>query len=237
MNGLRCGNGSAYRSSPAWRLRAVARAAWGAGPGLVRPLLLVLLAAALSFSSAMTMGAEVRRPADVPSAYRETARLYGIPPVLFYAMALQESGRTVRNAHRPWPWTLNVEGESYYYDTQTQMWDALRGFVMAGRTHIGIGLLQVTTPYNGHVLSDLYAAIDPYTNLRMGAQILLERYRETGDWWIAVGHYHSPGRKPPQIERARHYRESVQRRWRKLYGPLADGLEQEVWSWASIDTP
>ena len=203
---------------------------------MARPPLLVLIATACFFL-ATALGEEVGKAAEVPSVYRETARLYGIPPVLFYAMALQESGRTVRNVHRPWPWTLNVGGDAYYYDSQTEMWDALRGFVMEGRTNIGIGLLQVTYPYNGHVLSDVYSAIDPYMNLQMGALILLERYRESGDWWRAVGHYHSPGQRPAQIERALHYRESVQRRWRELYGPLADGLEQGGVAWALIDTP
>lgn len=162
---------------------------------------------------------------EVPRAYKETARLYGIPPKLFYALALQESGRTVDGAFAPWPWTLNVEGQGYYYNSQTEVWDALNEFVIADRTNIGIGLLQVTYPYNQHVLSELYLAIDPHTNLRMGAVILLERYRESGDWWIAVGHYHSPGKKPAQVERAQRYRESVKRRWKQLYGPYAGELE------------
>ena len=199
----------------------VSAARFGGGCGVSR-LTLCLVALCLPTPSALSD--ELGTAGAVPNAYRDTAHLYGIPPALFYAMALQESGRTVGSAYRPWPWTLNVEGRAYYYDTKTEVWDALRRFVMEGRTHIGIGLMQVTYPYNAHVLWDVYAAIDPYTNLRMGALILRERYRESGDWWTAVGRYHAPGQKPAQIARAIRYRERVKHRWRRLYGPLTGEL-------------
>ncbi len=185
----------------------------------------MLVLAACFISRPLTAASQHTIYESIPPAYVVTANLYGVPPMLLYAVALQESGRTVSGLHRPWPWTLNVDGRAYYYDTKTEMWDGLRAFVLNGRTNIGIGLLQVTWPYNQHVLSDVYAAIEPYTNLRMGALILAERYQESGDWWVAVGHYHSPGTDQTKLNRAAVYRASVQRRWEKLSSLIAETSE------------
>lgn len=159
----------------------------------------------------------------IPPAYAATAALYDIPPALLYAMALVESGRRVDTAEafQPWPWTLNVAGEGYYYPSKTEAWTALQAFVLAGRTNIGIGLLQVTYPYNAHILTDVYAALDPHTNLSMGAAILRERFEESRDWSTAVGRYHSPGSTAERRARAERYRERVRRHCRRLAGDQA----------------
>lgn len=163
----------------------------------------------------------------VPTVYAETAELFGgIPADIFYAMALQESGRQTEQGFRPWPWTLNVEGKGFYYGSKAEAWDALSQFVEDGRTNIGIGALQVTWPYNQHVLVDVYGALDPHTNLQIAAQIFLARYSESGDWWTAVGRYHSPGPSDAQRARANAYRERVRKHWLRLQPPAADPQER-----------
>ena len=155
----------------------------------------------------------------IPPAYEQMAALYEIPPDLFYAVALQESGRHLDSIGRvPWPWTLNVAGKGYYFDTKTEAWDALRRHIEQGATNIGIGLMQPTYPYNQYALSDVYGALDPATNLRLGAQIMRECYDRLADWWAAVGCYHSPGRTERQRRHVETYKAHVKRRLERISG-------------------
>ena len=77
-------------------------------------------------------------------------------------------------------------------------------------------LMQVNWRYHRTRLRDPWRALDPYYNLRVGARILRDCYREHADWWRAVGCYHSPGISAAQRERALAYRARVKRHWRRL---------------------
>lgn len=151
----------------------------------------------------------------VPSDYVTAAELHGIDdPVILYAIAMQESGRMDEetNLLKPWPWALNVEGKGYYFANMTEIWDALALFVQEEPRHIGIGLVQVTWPFNPDILTNPYLALEPSVNLALGARILRGCYDRHGDWWRAVGCYHSP---TPKIATA--YRQRVYRHWLALH--------------------
>jgi hypothetical protein len=149
-----------------------------------------------------------------PEAYSITAELHGIPDgSLLYAIAQQESGRFYDGADRivPWPWTINIEGKAYYYRNMAEAKESLVRYIRLRPKHIGIGLLQITWPYNQHLPWRPIMALDPQINLSLGAIILRECYNRLGDWWAAVGCYHSP--TPMHAER---YRRRVKRRWQAL---------------------
>ncbi|MBI0570770.1 lytic transglycosylase domain-containing protein, partial [Pectobacterium parmentieri] len=55
-----------------------------------------------------------------PPAYQLVAQRAGIPSVVLYAVALQESGVYRRERIVPWPWSLNVAGQSRRYASQAQ---------------------------------------------------------------------------------------------------------------------
>lgn len=157
---------------------------------------------------------------SLPPLFVATADAHGIPPTLFYAIALQESGRQAAEtgAFRPWPWSLNVGGKARYYATMEEAWDALTRLFKDPPRNIDIGLVQVSWPVNRHVIHDPFLALEPTINLAIGAQILRECFDRLGDWWAAVGCYHSPTPK-----RASAYRERVQQRWRRLVGQSGEG--------------
>lgn len=168
---------------------------------------LALALAVLSLSPVASAHAQ----SDIPLAFRETAAFWDIPdPALLYAVALAESKRQLPNgALRPWPWTLNVAGKGYFYESETQAWAALYEFIAAGEHNIDIGLMQINYRWNEDTLIDPYTALDPAANLNMGAKILAAEYRASGDWDVAVGRYHSPGSSPAQRARAARYRDHV----------------------------
>lgn len=55
---------------------------------------------------------------DPPPAYKAIAIRHGVPPVVLYSVALQESGTRLRGQLVPWPWTLNVAGTGYRFATR-----------------------------------------------------------------------------------------------------------------------
>ena len=151
---------------------------------------------------------------SVPAGYRMIATERSIPYTVFYAVALTESGRRVAPAdvYRPWPWTLNVAGRGYFFDSRLAAWQALTDWLQAGRRSIDIGLMQVNWRYHQERLGTPWQALDPYFNLRVGAGILQDCYITRQDWWASVGCYHAP----TNSHRADQYRRRVVSHWQRL---------------------
>ena len=152
---------------------------------------------------------------DVPAGYVSVATLYGIPPTVLYAVGLAESRKTTPVGRRPWPWTLNVDGESRFYPSRRDAWTALQTHIRAGRT-VDVGLMQVNWNWHSVKLVNAWRALDPYFNLRVGAQILREQFDITGDWHSAIGRYHAPANTPKGRANAQKYRENVARLMKDL---------------------
>lgn len=150
----------------------------------------------------------------VPAAYRFFAEQGSIPHSLFYAIALTESGKQIKpkGVYRPWPWTLNIAGRGYYFDSRLAAWRALTNSLRAGEQSIDIGLMQINWHYHHERLGSPWQALEPFHNLRVGARILQTCYATRKDWWASVGCYHSPSN--PQ--RAEQYRRRVESRWQKI---------------------
>ncbi len=152
--------------------------------------------------------------ASVPSGYQMVAAEYGIPSNVLYAVALAESGRWLNGSttRRPWPWTLNVGGLWHFFTSRHAAYLALVLAIEKGDRPVDIGLMQVNWRYHQGKLGSPSRALDPYRNLRVGAQILLACFQTLKSWWKAVGCYHAPADK----HRAARYRERVHRIWLKL---------------------
>ena len=149
--------------------------------------------------------------ASVPVGYQQVADAYDLPPEVLYAVALTESARQVDSTGnvRPWPWTLNVSGQGYYFDSKVDAWQALKGWLQTGRQSIDIGLMQVNWRYHQDMLGSPWQALDPYHNLKVAAAILKDCFEARQDWWEAVGCYHAPN----HVRRASRYRERVRAIW------------------------
>ncbi len=146
----------------------------------------------------------------IPSSYRQIAHEYGIPPRVLYSVALQESRMRLRSRQtRPWPWTLNVAGVPRRYPTRIAAYNGLTQYLKQGIRSIDIGLMQVNWSYHQDKLGNPWQALDPYHNVRTGAKILATEYRESQDWFEAIGRYHSPGTGLQQQRRAKKYANSV----------------------------
>lgn len=139
--------------------------------------------------------------ADVPRAYIEYAEQSDIPPIILYSIALCESGKSIQGEYRPWPWTINVDGEGQYFEEADSAITSASDAINKGAS-VDIGLMQINWKYHGHRFSSIAHAIDPYINLATGAQIIREYTDQTGSLWNGIGRYHSG-----TPDKAHHYRE------------------------------
>lgn len=127
---------------------------------------------------------------EIPWGYEKVANEYGLPPIILYSVALQES--ELPGFGRPWPWTANFKGKGYYFDSREALYRFVQSIIDHGYKSVDIGLGQVNWYWNGNRFSTLWEATDPYVNLRVSASILSVYFAETGSWPEAVGRYHSP---------------------------------------------
>ena len=139
----------------------------------------------------------------VPAAYHQVAQEYEVPAGILFAIALVESGRQRKDGQTlPYPWAMNVNGQPFYFASRQEADAHLERNLAAGEKP-DIGLMQVNWRYHQHKLGDIRQAFDPWLNLRAGAIVLREAYRATGDWWTAVGRYHSGTPARAEAYRAR----------------------------------
>lgn len=166
--------------------------------------------------------------ANIPKAYQLIADQYGLPPEVFFSIAMQESGKRNGNRFLPWPWTLNIDEKPYYFDTREQAEMALLNAMLKakregkiGRVAVGIG--QIYMPSHFAQFESPLQALDPTINLNYAAKLLTTHYLWTiqqgkPDWWVAVGRYHSP----TNTTLASNYRRQVYNRCQRFSDKCSD---------------
>lgn len=133
------------------------------------------------------------------SIFKKGSEESGIHPTVFYGIAMNESQWN----GRPWPWTLNVAGRSYYFKDRETACKAAEFLLSKKFTLFDIGLMQVNWKWNGHRFKNPWEALDPDTNISAAADIVLENFRVTKSLAKAIGAYHSkdPVRAGPYVNR------------------------------------
>ena len=150
-----------------------------------------------------------------PPAYQLAAQRAGIPSTVLYAVALQESGIRRNGRIVPWPWSLNVAGQSRRFATRTDACAALQQAMRsAPHTRIDAGLGQINLGYHKQRYASACDLLDPYRNLAIAAEILREQHSPGEDWLLAIGRYHRPAGGDP----AARNRRSVSRHLARVQG-------------------
>lgn len=133
------------------------------------------------------------------SIFTKVSAESGIHPTVFYGLAMNES----QYKGRPWPWTLNVAGKSYYFKDRETAYKAASFLLSKNFKLFDIGLMQVNWYWNGHRFKDPWDALEPDRNITAAGEILLENYKRTKSMAKAIGAYHSrdPARAGPYVSR------------------------------------
>jgi len=138
---------------------------------------------------------------SIPSMYRFIANKHGVPLDVFFSMIKHESGRTVNKRFLPWPWTLNVNHQAYYYNSKGAAQRALRTFLKNPKNTIAVGLGQIYLPAHGSRFPNPLVLLNPKTNLNYAAHLLkresieVKKRTKRSNWWLAVGRYHHPSKE------------------------------------------
>jgi hypothetical protein len=144
-------------------------------------------------------------------------RAHGIPRKLLKAIALIETGK--KNSQGLWvphPWTINVEGRGYFFETKEEAIKATNKFIKQGRS-VDVGCMQINLKHHPHAFKDLEEAFDPWTNVGYSLSFLKKLKESQGTWEKAVSHYHSavPSRHKP-------YARKVLTTWMKILNDPKD---------------
>ncbi|MBP2859735.1 transglycosylase SLT domain-containing protein [Dickeya oryzae] len=166
---------------------------------------------------------------DIPWAYQQIAQDERVPVESLYSLALAESSKKLAGGRvRPWPWTINVAGTGYRYETREKAMAALLSFIRVyPLKRIDVGIAQVNLGWNGHLFPSLHDAFDPYLNLRVAARLLRACYESSpgGSWIRAAGCYHHPAGG----QAARVYMDIVRSKLNRLSVASATSLSQLTW--------
>ena len=121
----------------------------------------------------------------------EASRRTGVPVSVLKAISLTETGRKHGGAFRPWPWTVNMEGEGHWFDNE----DAARAYVYTeykrGARSFDVGCFQINYKWHGQAFRSIEEMFDPLANALYAARFLQSLHAEQGDWGRAAGAYHS----------------------------------------------
>lgn len=135
------------------------------------------------------------------TVYERVGREANIDPVLLYALTCVESavaaGEAKEGLMQPYPWTLRYAGEPFYGKTKEEAEAKLKSIMTRHRRpNVDIGIAQINSIWHGHRVKHLTDLLDPYTNLKIAADILnecLALYPK--DAFRAIGAYHSGNKK------------------------------------------
>ena len=159
-------------------------------------------------------GDPVRAASVCDLAAEYAAREMQVPVSVLRAITRTETGRSRDGRLEPWPWTVNMEGKGYWFDTA----DAARAFVYKefrrGACSFDVGCFQINYKWHGTAFRSIDQMFDPVENALYAARFLGGLHAESGDWSVAAGSYHS--RTPGY---ARKYRA----RFDRIHARLADG--------------
>ena len=159
----------------------------------------------------ITVLAEVAR-AEPPgalclAAVQSAEQRHQTPPGLLGTIAKVESGRPAPTGGlQPWPWTIDADGQSLYFDSKEQAVAWAQQAMALGVGYIDVGCMQIDLPMHPSAFRSLEEAFDPVLNANYAARFLSELHAGPagGNWFTAIGMYHS---RTPDLAAA--YRQAV----------------------------
>ena len=165
----------------------------------LRLLLLILLLAcagrpALAEDAVAPAVWEARQSALCATGLQQAEQRWNIPHGLLATMAKVESGRPLPPAGlQPWPWTIDADGQGYFFQSKAAAVAWAQLALARGVRLMDVGCMQVNLQYHPTAFPSLEAAFDPVANADYAARFLrqLEAGNAGGNWFTAVGFYHS----------------------------------------------
>ncbi|MES0826709.1 lytic transglycosylase domain-containing protein [Ruegeria sp. SCP11] len=134
---------------------------------------------------------DVRVAGICDNAARRAALSEDVPLDVLRAIARVETGRINDGRLEPWPWTINVEGQGFWFKSEYEAKTYVFNIFKAGKRGFDIGCFQINYRWHGKAFRSIDAMFDPDENATYAARFLKKLYAELGSWPAAVGAYHS----------------------------------------------
>lgn len=151
----------------------------------------------------------------------KAADRHGIPRDVLIAITLVETGTNRGGSYGAWPWTVNVAGEGFWFDSRAAALLKAQKSLARGQPSFDVGCFQLNYKWHGEHFSSIDQMFEPGPSGDYAARFLKSLHAETGDWIKAAGYYHS--RTPVHAKR---YRNLVARAVRGLGGKIPGGQRQ-----------
>ncbi len=148
-----------------------------------------LLIAALMFLAQAADAATTAALCD--RAAQRAALAEGVPLDVLKAIARVETGRTLDGVLEPWPWTVNREGQGYWFASEIEAKSYVFEIFKSGVRSFDVGCFQINYRWHGKAFRSIDAMFDPDENATYAARFLAQLYAELGSWPAAAGAYHS----------------------------------------------
>ncbi len=153
-----------------------------------------------------------RQSALCLGAIEEASFRHGLPAGLLAAVARVETGRPlpVTGDRQPWPWSVNADGESLFFDTRASAAAETTRRLAQGARYVDIGCTQIDLRMHPQAFSSLADAFNPATNADYAARLLSALHASGHSWPRAAGLYHSatPGLLEPYQARVQGMRKT-----------------------------
>lgn len=128
----------------------------------------------------------------------EAADATGVPLRVLKAVTRLETGKNQSGQLEPWPWTVNIAGKGYWFDSINEAQNFVSKNLRSGARNVDIGCFQINYRWHSHAFQSIRQMFDPDENGLYAARFLLQLYDEFDDWEKAVGAYHSRTQKHSQ---------------------------------------
>ncbi len=153
-------------------------------------LLTIILYSASSFA---VNDKELAQSVKCVNFFRYYERKFNLPEDTLYSISLNETGKihSEKKIKISWPWTVNVEGVGFYFDTQKEAVDFVKKQLREGKESIDIGCMQVNLKHHPEAFESVEQAFSPRHNIGYAAGFLRSKYEQLGTWSSAIAHYHS----------------------------------------------
>ncbi len=115
----------------------------------------------------------------------------GVPVGVLRAITRTETGRAKNGLTEPWPWAVNMEGRSLWFDTQSEAMSYVYDHFTTGARSFDVGCFQINYRWHGANFTSIEQMFDPYANARYAAAFLKNLFDQSGDWRSAAGAFHS----------------------------------------------
>lgn len=145
-------------------------------------------------STAEPSGWTIEQSAQCKTAIAAAESGRGTLPGLLLAIAKAESGRPIPPLPglQPWPWAVNANGAAYYFDSKNAAVAWVTQAVARGVSQIDVGCMQINLQSHPDAFASIEQAFDPAANADYAARFMNRLHTDaSGNWFDAVGYYHS----------------------------------------------